>query len=196
MIDLTPTTRRVAALVDHIDDADLTRPTPNDGMDVAALLHHLLGLSVAFRDAAGKVDGPTTNTPPDPAADVGPLPETWRADLGDRLGELAEAWAAPAAWEGMTTAGGVTFPAEACGLVALDEVLLHGWDLATAIGADYEPSTAEAEAVLPIVTPSGDAEADAQARAGMFGTARTVPDGASPFERTLALSGRDPAWRP
>ena len=30
----------------------------------------------------------------------------------------------------MTEAGGVTMPGEVTGLVALDEVVLHGWDLA------------------------------------------------------------------
>ena len=48
--------------------------------------------------------------------------------------------------------------------------------------------------MLPIVTPSGDPEADAQMRDGMFGPALPVPDGATPFERTLLLSGRDPGW--
>ena len=94
----------------------------------------------------------------------------------------------------MTTAGGVTFPAQACGLVALDEVLLHGWELARSTGQAYEPSAAEAEAVLPIVTPSGDPEADAQMRDGMFEPALPVPQDAAPFERTLLLSGRDPGW--
>ena len=156
------------------------------------LLQHLLGLTVAFRDAASKIKGPTTQTPPAPVTD--PLPDGWRELLPRHLDELAEAWTAPAAWDGMTTAGGVTFPAQACGLVALDEVLLHGWELARSTGQAYEPSDAEAEAVLPIVTPSGDPEADAQMRDGMFGPALPVPDGATPFERTLLLSGRDPGW--
>ncbi len=129
-------------------------------------------------------------------ADGEPLPQDWRQSLSRQLGELAAAWQAPAAWEGMTTAGGVTLPAEVCGLVALDEVLLHGWDPAAATGQDYTPTDAEAEAVLPIVSPAGDDAADAAAREGMFGPPLAVPDGASPFERVLALSGRDPRRGP
>ena len=116
--------------------------------------------------------------------------------VDEQLAELAAAWQDPAAWEGETTAGGVTFPAAVCGLVALDEVLLHGWDLAAATGQDYAPSDDEAEAVLPVVTPSGDDEADAASREGMFGPPLPVPDGATPFERVLALSGRDPRRGP
>jgi uncharacterized protein (TIGR03086 family) len=190
--DLRPTTDRVTALIDGVRDDHLDAPTPSDGTTVQMLLQHLLGLSVAFRDAAAKIEGPTTQTPPAPVTE--PLPDGWRDTLRRNLSELADAWTAPSAWDGVTTAGGVTFPAKVCGLVALDEVLLHGWDLARATGRPYEPSDGEAEAVLPGVTPSGDEEADAAAREGMFGPALPVPDGATTFERVLRLSGRDPGW--
>jgi uncharacterized protein (TIGR03086 family) len=194
VLDLTPTTARAAGLVDGVREDHLAAPTPSEGTTVAMVLQHLLGLSVAFRDAAAKVQGPTTRTPPAPVTD--PLPQDWREQLVARLGELAVAWQDASAWDGMTTAGGVTFPAQACGVVALDEVLLHGWEVAVATGQAYAPSETEAEAVLPVVTPSGDAEADAQARDGMFAPALPVPDGATAFERALLLSGRDPGWRP
>ena len=192
MHDLTPATERVTALLGGVRDGQLDAPTPSEDTTVQMLLQHLLGLSVAFRDAASRVLGPTTQTPPAPVTD--PLPQGWREQLPGLLAELAAAWRDPSAWEGTTTAGGVTLPAEACGLVALDEVLLHGWDLARATGQDYAPADADAQAVLPIVTPSGDAEADAAAREGMFGPPLPVPDDAPVFERVLALSGRDPRW--
>lgn len=193
MPDLRPATDRVTALLDGVREEHLAAPTPM-GPDVTGLLHHLLGLSVAFRDAAGKVDGPTTGTPPAPVE--GPLPAGWREELAARLGELGEAWAEPAAWSGMTRAGGVELPGEVCGLVALDEVLLHGWDLAAATGQEYAPSDAEADGVLPIVTPPEDPEQAAAEREGLFGEALPVPEGATPFERVLALAGRDPGWTP
>ncbi|GAB4064127.1 TIGR03086 family metal-binding protein [Angustibacter speluncae] len=194
MLDLTPTTARVASLVDGVREEHLAAPTPSEGTSVQMVVQHLLGLSVAFRDAAAKVQGPTTRTPPAPVTE--PLPDGWREQLVARLDELAAAWRDDDAWDGTTTAGGVTFPAEACGLVALDEVLLHGWELAVSTGQPYEPTDGEAEAVLPIVSPSGDAEADAAMRDGVFGPALPVPDGATPFERALLLSGRDPGWCP
>ncbi len=194
MHDLTPTTDRLAALLDGVRDDQLDGPTPMGDRTVAELLQHLLGLSVAFRDAAGKVDGPTTGTPPGPVTE--PLPDGWRDLLRSRLGELAGAWSDPAAWEGDTTAGGVTLPAGEMGVVALDEVLLHGWDLAAATGQDYAPTDEECRAVLPMVTPHPDPEVAAQQRVGLFGPPVEVPDDAPLFHRVLGLAGRDPGWTP
>ncbi len=192
MFDLTPTTDRVRGLVRELDDVQLRRPTPID-QPVAGLLQHLLGLSQSFRDAAAKVDGPTTNTPPAPVTD--PLPDDWRSQLDDRLDELALAWKAPEAWEGMTMAGGVQLPGEVGGLVALDEVLLHGWDLARSTGQPYEPTDAECQAVMPIVTPSEEGP-DGSDREGLFGAGVEVSQDAPLFHRVLGLAGRDPGWRP
>lgn len=191
MIDLAPTAARVSALVDDVRDDRLGGPTPCPEMDVAGLLQHVLGLTAAFRDAAGKLDGPTTSMPPAPSTD--PLPDGWRDTIRTRLAELADAWTEPGAWDGMTKAGGVELPGEVAGLVALDELLIHGWDLAVAIGVPYAPSDAEAEAVLPIVTPSED---DGGMRDAIFGPVVPVPADAPLFDRVLGLAGRDPAWRP
>ena len=64
MIDLTPTTDRTAAVATAVTDEHLDRPTPAGS--VRQVLNHLLGLG-AFRDAAAKLDGPTTSTPPAPS---------------------------------------------------------------------------------------------------------------------------------
>ena len=190
MIDIRPATDRVDGLLDFSDD-ELDGQTPCTDYTVRDLLHHLLGLTIAFRDAAGKVEGPTTSTPPGRVVD--PLPVDWRARLRTQLRDLSEAWGQPRAWEGMTMAGGVRFPAEAAGLVALNEVQLHGWDLARATGHDYRPDDELAAAVLPIVTPTGDPDADA-GREGMFGPPLDVRPGAPLFDRVVALAGRDVDW--
>ena len=71
----------------------------------------------------------------------------------------------------------------------MDEVLLHGWDVARATGQPYLPSDAECEAVLPIVTPDDQAP-DGSGRE-IFGNVVTVPDDAPFFDRILGLAGRD-----
>ena len=190
MKEIDTACRRTAAVATALTDDQLDAPTPLLA-PAREVVQHLLGLCVAFRDAAGKVDGPTTSTPPGPTDD--PLPADWRADLTDRLDELASAWRDPDAWEGMTRAGGVELPGEVCGLVALDEVLLHGWDLAAATGASYDVGDAECDAVLPIVTPSEEVP-DGSDRAGLFGPVVPVPEGAPYFHRVLGLAGRDPGW--
>ncbi|MEO7352029.1 MAG: TIGR03086 family metal-binding protein [Marmoricola sp.] len=190
MIDLVQTTERTSAVVSAVSDDQLDAPTPI-GQPVRVVLNHLLGLATAFTDAAAKVTGPTTSTPPSP--DDGPLRDDWRRELEERLHELAEAWRAEDAWAGMTMAGGVKLPAEVCGLVALDEVLLHGWDVARATGQSYRPSDVECEAVQPVVTPDPE-RPDGAGRDGLFGTVVAVPADAPVFHRVLGLAGRDPEW--
>lgn len=190
MIDLALTTERTSAVVAGVRDDQLDARTPID-QPVRVLLHHLLGLSTAFRDAAAKASGPTTSTPPGP--DAGPLPDGWRPEVDQQLRELAVAWRSAESWQGMTMAGGVELPGEICGLVAMDEVLLHGWDLARATGQPYQPTDAECEAVIPIVTPDPEAP-DGSGRDGLFGPVVTVPDDAPLFDHVLGLAGRDPRW--
>ena len=67
---------------------------------------------MAFRDAAGKVEGPTTSTAPQAAPKD--LPPDWREEIPVALEELAQAWREPGAVGRQTTAGGVTMPAEIC----------------------------------------------------------------------------------
>jgi uncharacterized protein (TIGR03086 family) len=191
VIDFTPTVDRTRAVAAAVRDDQLDAATPMPGTSVRELLHHLLGLTVAFRDAASKLDEPTTSTPPGKVTE--PLPGDWRALLDAQLLDLAEAWRDDSAWQGMTKAGGADLPGEVGGLVALDEVLIHGWDLARATGQSYEPTDAEAGAVLPIVTPDPE-DPEGRDRGELFGPVVTVPDDASSFDRVLGLAGRDPAW--
>ncbi|CAA9398365.1 TIGR03086 family metal-binding protein [uncultured Nocardioides sp.] len=192
MIDLTATTDRTRAVAVGIAEDQLDAPTPT-GSTVGEMVQHLMGLCVAFRDAAAKVDGPTTSTPPGPVSE--PLPDDWRTRVDGLLGELAAAWQDAAAWDGATRAGGVDLPGEVAGLVALDEVLLHGWDLAVATGQPYEPTDAECEAVVPVVSPE-PGDPDGSGRGDLFGPVIEVPDDAPAFDRVLGLAGRDPRWTP
>ncbi len=73
MIDLRPAAARVVAVVDGIRDDQLDDPTPCADTAVHELLNHLLGLTIAFRDAAGKVEGAATSTPPEKVST--PLPD-------------------------------------------------------------------------------------------------------------------------
>ena len=87
--DLRPAAQAVAELLPGIADDQLTAPTPCPDYRVRDLLFHVLGLSVAFRDAARKYLGPTTAAAPtDMTQD---LPARWRSDLPARLDELAAA---------------------------------------------------------------------------------------------------------
>ncbi|WP_030761478.1 TIGR03086 family metal-binding protein [Streptomyces sp. NRRL F-2664] len=190
-LDLGAQTRIVTRLAAGVPDSRLDAPTPCRAYPVGVLLVHLTGLAVAFRDAARKDLGPTTDSAPDPAAT--PLPATWREDLPRALDELAGAWRDPAAWTGMTRAGGVDLPGDVAAAVAVDELVIHGWDLARATGQDYAPDEAALRATYDFLQA---ATADATRGGGIFDPVVPVPDGAPLLDRALGLSGRDPAWTP
>jgi uncharacterized protein (TIGR03086 family) len=135
MIDLAPAAREVERLLDGVKADHLTGPTPCGGYSVADLLDHLMGLSLAFTWAARKTPPAGGTSAPNPAAEN--LDPQWRTVLPQRLADLVAAWRDPGAWAGMTEAGGITMPAEQMGAVALDELVLHGWDLARATGQPF-----------------------------------------------------------
>ena len=191
-LDLGPAAHRVALLAGAIGDDQLTGPTPCPGTAVRNMLGHLVGLATAFRDAGRKDLGPRTSTPSDAAKPDIDDDGAWRAELPERLGELVAVWRDPAAWRGMTQAGGVTFPAEEAGRVALNELVVHGWDLARATGLPYDPDRAGLEASYALLAPS----ADNRPPGGPFGPVVEVPASAPLLDRVIGLSGRDPAWRP
>lgn len=193
MLDLDPATREVARLLDGVPDDGLSGPTPCPGMPVAQLLDHLMGLSVAFTQAARKTVPEGGSRPPSSSADN--LDPQWRTVLPRRLDELAAAWRDPAAWEGMAEAGGVRMPAEVMATVALDEVVLHGWDLAKATGQEFRCDPASTAAVLGFTSESAKPE-NAAGRDGLFGPVVPVPEDAPPLDRALGYAGRDPGWTP
>ncbi|WP_426563386.1 TIGR03086 family metal-binding protein [Angustibacter sp. McL0619] len=192
MLDLNPAAQEVRRLLDGVQDDQLSDATPCEGRPVAAMLDHLMGLTLAFKWAATKDLPPGAGGRPQPAADS--LDPDWRTVLPGRLDALAEAWQDPQAWTGMTEAGGIQLPGEVAGLVALDEVVLHGWDLARATGQSFRCDPASAEAVLGFTEASARPDQSPR-REGLFGPVVRVPDDAPVLDRALGFAGRDPSWQ-
>ncbi|MFI1167863.1 TIGR03086 family metal-binding protein [Streptomyces sp. NPDC020801] len=191
IFDLGPQARVVARLAEGVRDEQLTDRTPCPDFAVSNLLGHLVGLAVAFRDAGHKDLGVTTDTSPNAAVpDIGP---GWREELPKALDDLAAAWRDPAAWTGMTRAGGVDLPGELAGAVAADELVIHGWDLARATGQEYEPDPVALWASYGFLRMAAD---DPNRGNGLFGPVVPVPEGAPLLDRAAGLSGRDPGWKP
>jgi uncharacterized protein (TIGR03086 family) len=181
VLDLAPAARRVAALLPGIRPEQLAEPVHScPGFTVATLLDHVVGLTVAFTHSARK----TPLGPPEPA-EAAHLDPDWQTALPDLLAELTAAWKDPEAWEGESSAGGLDFPAAEVGLIALNELVVHGWDLARATGQRFSVDGASAQACL------GFAERY-QGVPGLFGTPVEVGEGAPLFHRVLGLEGRDP----
>lgn len=184
--DLKPAAERMARLVAAVPDDALGRSTPCERYTVGDLIEHVGGAALAFTAAAVKqpLEG-------GPSGDASRLDPDWRTRIPRDIEALAEAWRDPEAWSGTTRAGGVDLPGEVAGVVALDELVIHGWDLAKATGqpADYEGP--ELGAVHDMVTMFRSSGIE-----GLFGPVVQVPDDAALFDRILGITGRDPNWEP
>ncbi|MEU1468226.1 TIGR03086 family metal-binding protein [Streptomyces sp. NPDC005761] len=190
LLDLGPAARQIAGMLDGIDDTRLTGPTPCPDVTVGAMLAHVEGLAVAFRDAARKELGATTDTAPSVGSGV--LADGWRSTLPLALDEMVAAWRSPEAWQGMTRAGSVDLPGEVAGMVALNELVLHGWDLARSTGQPYRAEEAHLRTSMALLADVGDNPPPTSP----FGPPVPVPDDAPLLDRAVARSGRRPDWRP
>jgi uncharacterized protein (TIGR03086 family) len=189
MIDLRPATQRTISLATALADPQLDLPTPCGEDCLGDVIDHLGIFAVRFVAAAGKDAVGSTPTPERPSR--ANLEPEWRDRIARDLRALADAWLDPQAWEGATFAGGMEMPAAVVGLVALDELIVHGWDIAVATRQPYEPATEEIDAATAFVA-SFEAPRDGK----LFGPIVPVADDAPPLDRLLGLTGRDPAWRP
>jgi len=188
-VDFAPQAAEVASVVAGVRDDQLTDPTPCAGTSVAALLDHLVGLTLAFRKAAEKA--PQSGGP---RADADNLPPDWRTRLPQQLDGLVAAWQQPSAWEGSTEIAGMTMPGPAAGTAGLNEVLIHGWDLAVATGQEYRPDPASTQACFDFAV--AFAQDAPEARDQIYGPVVPVPEDAPLFDRLLGQAGRDPGWVP
>lgn len=190
MLELEPATQQLGMLVESVTDAQMSAPTPCPKYTLGDLIDHVNGLSVAFTYAARKEPVPDRGGG-GPSGDAERLAADWRTQIPERLADLAAAWRDPQAWQGMTKAGGVDLPSEVAGLVALNEVVVHGWDVSRATGQAYAVDDHVAAACIQFVSMSAD---DRSPDSSLFGPVVPVPERATALERLIGLSGRDPSW--
>ena len=179
--------RSLAYFTDRVRDVGPKQwdgPTPCADWDVRTLVNHVVG---EVRWAVPLLHGATI-------ADVGD-----RFD-GDLLGsdpaaaateaatEADEAVAEPGAMDRTVHLSFGPTPAEEYARQLIAEHLVHGWDLAAAIGADR---TLDPEAVRACLEWFADQE-DIYRTSGAIGPRVQVPADASEQDRLLAAFGRDP----
>jgi len=160
---------------------DLQRPTPCAAWDVRTLLNHLLGESTMQSDVNRG------------------LPS--RAEQGDVIGDrdVAAAWAAVAednvvSWrrsgvEGDRTYFYGTFPAAAALAINIGEVVVHSWDLATALNRAVNIDPEHAAIAYDLWS---SASLDDLRAAGQLGPEVPIPQDAPVLDRLLGLLGRRP----
>jgi len=191
-LDLRPTVRATAEVVAAVPDDRLSGRTPCPDWSVADLLDHLGGLSVAFTMSARKEPLDMSGGP---IVDGSRLEADWRDRIAGALHGLGEAWATtPGAFEGRTQAGPIEMGGDEAALVALNEVVVHGWDLAVATGASYDPDPAAVafcRAFVESFEPPGGAADD-----GLFGPRVDVAGATPELHLLLGAAGRRPDWTP
>ena len=109
-----------------------------------------------------------------------------------QLARAVDAWSKPEAWVGDRNVMGSATPAADIAAMLIMEMVLHGWDVAKATGQDYHCDGELAQALFGTVRAQGDMFRQYEG----FAAVVPVPDDATAFDRALALSGRDPAWKP
>ena len=183
LLDLEPAAKRMADLIAGIGPESLDAPTPCPKYTLGDLVDHVGGLSLAFTAAAAKALGDDTSQAPSPEASR--MADDWQTRIPRDLAALAEAWRDPAAWSGFTQAGGVDLPGEIAGIVALDELVIHGWDVARASGQAYECDPRTLEAVYEFVAPMA---VSGQEAPSIFGPVVEVPEDARLLDRVIGLT--------
>ncbi len=164
----------------------LDAPTPCPNWDVRTLVNHLV-LWSAFRSEAAARKQPTDETYTE---DTDFTQGDWAETFAAQLDRATAAWAEPGATDGETGLAGGSMPATVIAAMMLGELVVHGWDLATATGQEL----AVDPEVLAAVREFGDTMGPMARQMGAFGAEVSVPDTAPPLDQVLGLVGRDPHW--
>lgn len=171
-----------AKVIAGVDPEQLVLPTPCAEWDVRATLDHLIGATWMFT---------LVNQDQAAAEDAGGIGDN---DPRVALTNAAEAnitsWRAPGAFDGDRAFPFGAFPAAAAAMMNLSEVVVHTWDIATALGADATIDPTVAEMVYAFYRPMS---LDPYRAHGAFGAEITVDPSTPPADRLLALLGRRPA---
>jgi uncharacterized protein (TIGR03086 family) len=169
-------------------DQDMNVLTPCTEWDLRTLLNHTILWTAysAEQRAYGKSVADDLMSK-DFAAEPG-----YAADYEEQIGRAVKAWSDPAAWDRELGVMGASTKAADIAAMLIAEMVLHGWDIARATGQEYRSDEAVAANVLTTVQAQGELFRKYQGFADII----AVPDTASTLDRALALSGRDPGWRP
>jgi uncharacterized protein (TIGR03086 family) len=171
-----------STIVRGIAADQLDRPTPCEGWDVRGLLDHVVG---GNRWVVELVGGKTIEEVGD-RLDGDQLGDDLVAAYESSAKAAADAFFAPGALQAPVAVSYGPVPGEVYAGHRFIDVLIHGWDLATATGQDATLDPELVAACDAVVAP----QAQLLAGSGMFGTHVEPPADASPQTRLLARLGR------
>jgi uncharacterized protein (TIGR03086 family) len=153
---------------------DLDRPTPCAGWNLADLIEHMTAQHYGWTAAAvGHGADLSVWQPGQPVADP--------------IGEYAEAA------RRVTEAFGADGVLDRAISFHFIDYLVHGWDVARSLGADYQPEPDLLAAALPVAlaVPGGEAR---KRDGAAFAPGVAVPAQAGLLDQIVAALGRRPSW--
>lgn len=173
------------SLVERLNPGHLTATTPCSAWDVRGMLSHTLQSIEAFSAAVDGGPGPDEAEVFSGRDMLGTDP----MEVTNRIIERSHsAWSGVTDWEGTLTTVLGPMPAGQAIAIITFSTLVHGWDLATAMGESREFSDEEnavgravADQLVPMTRPQG-----------LFGPEVPSPPAASPTQKLLAFTGRAP----
>ena len=183
--------RASIAVVDRVQPADLTAPTPCAEWNLAELLAHLTAQHRGFAAAA---NGNGADLPLWQARPLGPDPVAEYRKAADAVlaafaqqGVLEREFAIP------EVSPDGAFPAEIAIAMHTVDYLVHAWDVARTIDVAFNADLDAVRAVAPLaaMVPDGPQRLEP---GSAFGPAVPAANGAGEFETMLAALGRDPNW--
>jgi uncharacterized protein (TIGR03086 family) len=171
-----------ARVMARVSPDQLSAPTPCVEWDVRGLINHTTGVVARFAASASRTPGTM-----DPDADwVGTDP---RAIFEQAARTNLAAWSQPDALVGTCQIPMGELPAELAAGINFLDTLVHGWDLAKALGLDPSLDSALAAAGLEFARMMMRDEFRGPRG---FGPAVAVADGAPTTSQLVAFLGRQP----
>jgi len=180
-----------AALARQVAPEQLGAATPCGDWTVLELLEHM---AVQHRGFAAAARGNGADPAIWPAVPLGDDPvASYLSACDDVVAAFAEDGVLERAWALPKISTVFTFPGTQAITFHFVDYIVHGWDLAVAIGAPYAPDADLLAVALEVAerVPAGDARL---APGAAFAPVRDSPGQASDLDRILALLGRSADW--
>lgn len=172
---------QTAKLVAGLTPAEFDTPSPCAGWDVRATLNHLLGATWMFT---------LVNQGQDADEDAGDvIGDDASLAVAAAAKENLASWRQPGAFDGDRSYFFGTFPAPGAAMLNLEEVVVHNWDVAKAIGQELviDPAVGHLIYDWGVSIPL-----DGFRDHGAFGPEVAVPASAPIVDRLVGLFGRQP----
>ncbi|MEM7338529.1 MAG: TIGR03086 family metal-binding protein [Actinomycetota bacterium] len=175
----------MGGIVDQVQPDQLAGPTPCAEFDTSALLGHIVGVARRVSALGRGEDGNAVSLE---VTDV--APDAWSGAWATEAGRIEDAWANDTVLQKMMALPFAELPGGAAASLYAAEFTVHGWDLATAIGAEVTWSDQIATDALAVV--QFGIPAEGRGTVVPFDPVVALPADAAPIELLVAWVGRNP----